>query len=1355
MDPLAEVLGESPAIETVRAQVRRLLTRPQGGRRVPAVLIEGETGSGKGLIARILHRAGPRARGPFVDVNCAAIPETLLEAELFGFERGAFTDARQAKPGLFQTAHHGTIFLDEIGLLPDALQAKLLKAIDEGAVRRLGSTRSEPTDVWIISATNADLATAVRERRFREDLYHRLAVLTVTLPPLRERGRDVVLLAERFLARACEDYGLPPRTLDIDAEERLLAYSWPGNIRELSNVIERVALLADSAVVTGDLLGLPEGTGPRGLEAARSSAGTPAPVGTGSLDEAMGGHVRAVLEETGWNISRAAARLGISRNTLRARIDRFGLRREAGAPPVREAPRPAPTRHPAPATYPAAPEAPVSAAHLPEPSTLRWERRRVTILRAELEVAPDTEELSDASRAIEALVEKVVSFGGRVEELGRVGIDASFGLDPVEDAPRRAANAALAIQKAGERARERDPQQAAVRLALDTSLYLVGQVAGAPQIDQAAKRRTSVFLDALIAAAEGGSIVLSSTTVPYLERRFELVPAGAVAGVTGQAYRLVGRDASGLGLWGRMGKFVGRRHELDLLRGRWALAARGRGQLVGLVGEPGVGKSRLLWEFTHAEAAQDWLSLEAAGISMGTATPYLTVVELLRDYFRVEAGDDAHVIEDKVIAKITALDEALVPVAPALLALLDVPVADRQWQAMNSAERRHRTLEAIKLLLVRESRVQPLRVVVEDAHWIDGETQAVLDALVEGLPTSRILLLLTYRPEYEHPWGNRTFYTQLRVDPLPPENAEELLDGLLGTHPDVVPLKPLLIDWTDGNPFFLEESVRTLVETQALAGERGAYRLVQPVPSIQVPATVEEVLAARIDRLPADEKRLLQPAAVIGRYVPVRLLAAVAEVPEETLARELAHLQTAEFLYETSQFPEPEFTFKHALTQEVAYASVLPDRRRALHARVLASIESLYADRLAEQVDRLAYHAFRGQVWDKALTYLQQAGDKAFARSANRETVTFLDQALAALDHLPRTRETQALSVDLRFVLRNALQPLGEFDSQLQRLEEAEAIATTLGDERRLAWVSAYKTDFYRLTGDQERAVEAGERAHALAQRLDDFVLKIGTNTWLGQVRYGLADYRGAIELFRQNVERLVGPYLTERFGRPQVLSIHSRTILVWCLAELGEFDEGIARGEEAMAIAEGIEQPLSLATAAAGLGYVLMRKGDMERAIPLLERGLEATRAGNSPLWFPRIASALGYAQALSGRIADGVLHLEQAVERSAAMKVIGAHALLLASLGEGYLRAGRVEEARRIADDALALAREHRERGHEAWSLRLAAEIALAASPSDPAAAGEKAQAALALAEAHGMRPLAAQCRALLARLPGGGTD
>ena len=295
-------------------------------------------------------------------------------------------------------------------------------------------------------------------------------------------------------------------------------------------------------------------------------------------------------------------------------------------------------------------------------------------------------------------------------------------------------------------------------------------------------------------------------------------------------------------------------------------------------------------------------------------------------------------------------------------------------------------------MLLRESQEQPLLLVFEDLHWIDAETQALLDSLVESLPTARILLLVNYRPEYQHGWGSKTYYTQLRLDPLPPASADELLHALLGDDPSLEPLKPLLIARTEGNPFFLEESVRTLVETGVLVGEPGAYRLAQALPTIQVPATVQAVLAARIDRLPPEEKRLLQTAAVIGKDVPLPLLQAIAEMPEDGAARGLAHLQAAEFLYETRLFPEREYTFKHALTHEVAYGSLLQERRRALHARIVEALEALAGDRVAEQVERLAHHALRGEVWDKALAYCHQAGAKA-AHSAYREAVTYFEQA--------------------------------------------------------------------------------------------------------------------------------------------------------------------------------------------------------------------------------------------------------------------------------------------------------------------------------------------------------------------------
>jgi two-component system response regulator AtoC len=294
MDELAPLLGESPAINAVREKLRQLSARQPAGRRLPAMLIQGETGTGKGLVARIIHRMGPRKGGPFVDINCPAIPETLLEAELFGFERGAFTDAHRAKPGLFQAAHGGTLFLDEVGLLPASVQAKLLTAIEERSVRRLGSTRSEAVDACFISATNIDLQAELRERRFREDLYHRLAVITLELPALRDREGDVLFLAERFLARTCADYGLPPKRLDAEAKVRLLAYAWPGNIRELANVIERAALFAESASITGAMLGPLQGERPRPAAPA-TGAITPAV----TPEEAMRQHLVAALGQSG------------------------------------------------------------------------------------------------------------------------------------------------------------------------------------------------------------------------------------------------------------------------------------------------------------------------------------------------------------------------------------------------------------------------------------------------------------------------------------------------------------------------------------------------------------------------------------------------------------------------------------------------------------------------------------------------------------------------------------------------------------------------------------------------------------------------------------------------------------------------------------------------------------------------------------------------------------------------------------------------------------------------------------------------------------------------------------------------
>jgi DNA-binding NtrC family response regulator len=414
---LPEFLGDCPEILELRRQVSRLLTRTGAGGRFPPILVLGETGTGKGLLARCIHRASARQTRPFVDVDCAAIPDTLLEAELFGFERGAFTDARQAKPGLFQSAHLGTIFLDEVGLMPRPLQSKLLKVVEQREVRRLGGTRHTPLDVCIISATNEQLVTATREGRFREDLYHRLSAVTLHLPPLRERGPDILLLAERFIARACLEYGLPQKRIGLDAREAILAYRWPGNLRELLNVADRVTLLSDEPVITAARLDLPTG----GHRAGRGSFDD-----TPSLRESSVALERAelleALERAGWRLAVAASRLGLPRNTLRYRLEKLGISLERSR---REGAHPAPAEQAAPAS--------------PRRGDVGRVPRRVVALRVGVEGLPHdgSEPAHDSvgeaalapGRPIDRIAARLRSFGARTRVVGDSQVSAVFGLD--------------------------------------------------------------------------------------------------------------------------------------------------------------------------------------------------------------------------------------------------------------------------------------------------------------------------------------------------------------------------------------------------------------------------------------------------------------------------------------------------------------------------------------------------------------------------------------------------------------------------------------------------------------------------------------------------------------------------------------------------------------------------------------------------------------------------------------------------------------------------------------------------------------------------------------------------------------
>ena len=678
---------------------------------------------------------------------------------------------------------------------------------------------------------------------------------------------------------------------------------------------------------------------------------------------------------------------------------------------------------------------------------LEGERKQVTVLFADVKGSfalietldpEDARQILDA--AIGAMMTAVHRYEGIVNKVLGDGIMALFGA-PIahEDHAVRACYAALAIQKAmagqAERMRQSHGLEVSARVGLHSGEVLVRAIGNDLSMDYDAIGPTVHLASRMEQLASPGAIRLTAATARLAEGFLDLRPLGQVP-VKGlsqpiEAFDLAGVGAARTRLQAAAGRgltpFVGRQNELATLERARELAAAGQGQIVALIGDPGVGKSRLFYELTHGSRMRPWLVLEGTSVSSGRASSWAPVVDLLKSYLDMAPGDDRRRNAEKVLGKVLMLDEALKPVLPALLALLELPVEDAAWQALDPPQRRRRTLDGLKALLVRESQRQPLALILEDLHWIDGETQALLDSLVESMPTCRILLLVNYRPEYRHGWGSRAHYSQLRIDPLAAAGAEELLSSLLGDASELSELRRRLLEASEGNPLFLEEAVRNLADAGVLSGARGAYRLARQPGAIEVPASVAAIIAARIDRLTPAEKAVLQLAAVIGEDVPLALLEALSDLSADELHGALADLRGRELLYEARLFPDIAYAFRHGLTRRVAYDGLLHESRRALHGRVAEALEARHEGHLDEVVETLAHHFEQGTVWPKAAEYCLRAAAKA------KQSYTYP----TALEFAHTAREITERDLALEPVRARALELQGDLHSLMGELEIA------------------------------------------------------------------------------------------------------------------------------------------------------------------------------------------------------------------------------------------------------------------------------------------------------------------------------
>ena len=756
-----------------------------------------------------------------------------------------------------------------------------------------------------------------------------------------------------------------------------------------------------------------------------------------------------------------------------------------------------------------------------------------------------------------------------------------------------------------------------------------------------------------------------------------------------------------------------------------------------------------MWELTRKAAVDGWQMHEAACVSYGMLTPYLPVRNFLTKYFDVEDGDDARRIREKVATRMVALDTRLATHVSAILALGNVPNDDPEWAELEPTARRQRILRAVRELLLAESRRAPLLLVVENLQWADSETHACIEELAAGLADARILVLVSARPEHRRDWATTGDATEIRLDPLPAPSAEALADSILGTEPDLAPLKRRLITHTAGNPFFLEETVQALVETRALSGERGHYRLGKPVEGIQIPDRVQAVLAARIDRLSKQGKSFLQAGAAIGADVPVALLQVVANSPSEEVLRGLADLEAADFLRTSALVPDLAYSFKHAITQDVAYSTLLKEQRRGLHARIVDALETSYpAERRGEHVERLAYHALRAESWAKAVGYLRDAGERAVARSANREAVAFYEDALRALRHLPESHETFALAIDLRLDLRPPLLQLGRLDDIHRLSKEAESMAQQVNDEERLARAYSYLVNYHYLLGEPARTVEYGARCLGIAERRGDPALATLARRYLGHSHHAQGQHKTAIQILEDNLAALdaeIGGGSTAVASTTAYVA--SSAWLAWALADLGEFERADACLDRARAQADFARHPYSQAIAWTLTGAVWSARGQVDRAVPTLARSLELCEQASLTVWQPIPATLLGLCLLALDRKDDGIALLRDGVRRAESLGVMAYLSRWMLHLAEGLLATGDTAAARVVADRAMALALTHGERAHEAMAWRVLGDVS--AKEASFEAARQAYEQALALGDALGLRPQIARAHFDLGRL------
>jgi predicted ATPase len=925
-------------------------------------------------------------------------------------------------------------------------------------------------------------------------------------------------------------------------------------------------------------------------------------------------------------------------------------------------------------------------------------------------------------------MDEIHKYEGTINQFTGDGVMALFGA-PVahEDHAQRACYAALSIQKAIEEYSGKVKKDRVVdfkmRIGLNSGPVIVGSIGDDLRMDYTAVGDTTNLASRMESMAMPGNILVARETFKLARDFFEFESLGKVE-LKGkqkplEAYKLLkaGEVETRIGAAVAKGltRFVGRKNSMAALREALEEAKAGSGQVVGIVGEAGVGKSRILLEFKKLLPHNEYAYLQGRCLHFGGSMSYLPFLDILRSYFDIKEGDPEFIIKKKMADKIAALDEKLENALPPFMELLALKVDDEDFSKLEPQQKREKTFEAIRNLLIRISQERPLVLAVEDLHWIDNTSEEFLNYLIGSLASTHILLVLLYRPEYTHQWGSKSYYRKIGLNQLTTQSSAELVQAILEGGEVSPEIRELILNRTSGNPLYMEELTHSLLENGSIQKKDHQFVLSGKASDIRIPDTIQGIIAARMDRLEDNLKRTMQVASVIGRDFAFRILQTITGLQEELKAH-ILNLQGLEFIYEKSLFPELEYIFKHALTQEVAYNSLLHKKRKEIHGKIGRAIEQIYAERLEEFYEMLAYHFVQGEVWDRAVTYLRQAGGRAMKKSAYVEAMAHLRKGLELLQRLPETAERAELELALQFDLATSL--IVSKGWIAPEVEQAYARALELcrqvGETPTLIPVLQGLRRLYALRGergDAQKARELGEQLLTLAQGQNDTVLLQEAHWAFGQTLFFLGELNPARTHLEQSSAFYTPQSLSSQASRDAAgTQIACLVFTGGALWALGYPDQALETSNEALSLAHKLSHPFTLAFAFWGMAQLNQYRREVQATLEQAEATIALANEQGFPVWVEYGTPLLAWTQVMQGKTEEGIAQIRQIMANKPTAGITNANwPIFYALLVDAYGAAGQIEEGLDMVVEALALVEKTGFCFYEAELRRLQGELLL----------------------------------------------